>query len=298
MRVLIIGGSGFLSGTLARVAASLGHAVTVVTRGQRPVPAGVEAVMVDRTDRAGFARCIAGLDTRWDLVADAICFTPDDAIQDVEVFAGRTDRLVMVSTDFVYDPNQRKIPQTEHAETYALSDYGGLKRQAEVVLEQTSTKVLPWTILRPSHIYGPGSLPGCLPLHGRDPELVGHILAGRPLRLVGGGVFLQHPIFAPDLAETILSAAVNPAATGRTFNVAGPEVIESRAYYRVLAALLGREVIIEDVPANGFLASDPDKAPFCCDRVYDLTALRSAGINLPATRLEDGLQRQLETLDR
>ena len=220
MRVLIIGGSGFLSGTLARVALALGHAVTVVTRGQRPVPAGVETVTVDRTDRAGFARCIAELDARWDLVADAICFTPEDAIQNVKVFAGRTERLVLVSTDFVYDPKQRKTPQTEQAEAYALAGYGGLKRQAEVVLEQTSTKVLPWTILRPSHIYGPGSLPGCLPLHGRDPQLVGHILAGRPLRLVGGGTFLQHPVFAPDLAETILSAAVNPAATGRTFNVA------------------------------------------------------------------------------
>jgi nucleoside-diphosphate-sugar epimerase len=141
-------------------------------------------------------------------------------------------------------------------------------------------------------------LPGCLPLHGRDPQLVEHILADRPLRLVGGGAFLQHPVFAPDLAKTILSAAVNPAATGRTFNVNGPEVIESRTYYRVLAALLGREVVIEDVPADEFLASHPDKAPFCCDRVYDLTALRSAGINLPATQLEDGLRRQLETLDR
>ncbi len=298
MRVLIIGGSGFLSGTLARVAVMLGHAVTVVTRGQRPVPAGVETVTADRTDRAGFARCIAELDTRWDLVVDAIAYTPEDAIQNVKVFAGRTDRLVLVSTDFVYDPKQRKTPQTEQAEAYALTGYGGLKRQAEIVLEQTSTKVLPWTILRPSHIYGPGSLPGCLPLHSRDPQLVGHIHAGRPLRLVGGRAFLQHPVFAPDLAETILSAAVNPAATGRTFNVNGPEVIESRTYYRVLAALLGREVVIEDVPVEGFLAAHPDKAPFCCDRVYNMTALRTAGITLPATRLEDGLRRQLETLDR
>lgn len=297
MRVLIIGGSGFLSGTLARVALAIGHSVTIVTRGKRLLPAGVRAVTVDRNDRAGFARFIAEIDVRWDLVVDAICYTPDDATQDVEVFAGRTERLVLVSTDFVYDPNQRKNPQTEQAEAYVQAGYGGLKRQAEAVLEQTSTKVLPWTILRPSHIYGPGSLPGCLPLHGRDPQLVGHILAGRPLRLVGGGSFLQHPVFATDLAETILRTAGNPAVTGRTFNVNGPEVIESRTYYRVFAALLGREVVIEDVAVNDFLASHPDKAPFCCDRVYDLTALRSAGISLPATRLEDGLRRQFETLD-
>ena len=36
MKVLVIGGSGFLSGTLARTALSQGHQVWTITRGQRP----------------------------------------------------------------------------------------------------------------------------------------------------------------------------------------------------------------------------------------------------------------------
>ncbi|NQX00440.1 hypothetical protein HQ447_07250, partial [bacterium] len=44
LRILIIGGSGFVSGTLARMAVARGYAVTVVTRGQRAVPAGVTVV--------------------------------------------------------------------------------------------------------------------------------------------------------------------------------------------------------------------------------------------------------------
>lgn len=294
LRILIIGGSGFVSGTLARMAVARGYQVTVVTRGQRAVPAGVTVATADRTDRAAFAERIAALDGGWDLVVDAIGYTPEDARQNVEVFAGRTGRLVFISTDFVYDPKWRKIPQSEHAATYTTAGYGGLKRQAEIVLEQTASAVLPWTILRPSHIYGPGSLPGCLPLHGRDPQLIEHILASRPLHLVEGGRFLQHPVFAPDLAETILSAAGNPGSVGRTLNVAGPEVIASRDYYQTLGRLLGREVAIEDIPADGFLMENPDKAAFCCHRAYDLSELKTTGLSLPETTLEAGLRQQLK----
>ncbi len=295
-RILIIGGSGFVSGTLARIAVARGNEVTVVTRGQRPVPSGVKEVAVDRNDRSEFANRIASLQMDWDLVVDAIPYTPDDARQDIEVFAGRAGRLVFISTDFVYDPKSRKIPQSEHDAVFTSDGYGGQKRMAETVLEEAACESLPWTILRPSHIYGPGSLPGCLPLHGRDPQLVESILQGRPLKLVGGGRFLQHPIYAPDLAEVILSAARSSSADG-IFNVAGPDVVESRDYYRLLGKLLEREVMIEEVDVLEFLDEHPEKSPFCCDRSYDLTALKASGLHLPTISLEDGLRSQLKSAD-
>jgi nucleoside-diphosphate-sugar epimerase len=292
-RILILGGSGFVSGTLARMAVDRGHEVTVVTRGRRAVPSGASVVTVDRNDRAAFRRCLSTL-PEWDLVVDTIGYTPDDTRQDVTVFSRRTKRLVFISTDFVYDPNSREIPRTEHGTSYANDGYGGLKRQAEIVLQQTPVELLPWTILRPSHIYGPGSLPGCLPMHGRDPQLIGHILDSLPLRLVEGGRFLQHPVFAPDLAETILSAAENTGSVGRILNIAGPDVVESHTYFRAIGNLLGRKISVEAVPLGDFLAEHPEKAPFCCDRVYDLTELRESGLRLPATSLESGLRQQLD----
>ena len=292
--ILIIGGSGFLSGTLARLAVSQGHQVTVITRGQRPVPDGVCALHVDRKNRADFASIIGKLHASWDLVVDAIAFSPEDAQQDVQVFAGRTDRLVFVSTDFVYDPNNRSVPQHEQSESYATEGYGGLKRQAELVLEKTDTAKLAWTILRPSHIFGPGSLPGCLPQHSRDPMLIEQVLERRPLCLVEGGRLLQHPVFAPDLAMTILSATADRVSIGRILNVAGPDIFESHVYYSTLGNLLEREVIIEEIPTTEFLASHPDKAMFCCNRVYDLTALRSTDLYLPTASLKSGLRQMLE----
>jgi nucleoside-diphosphate-sugar epimerase len=296
LRLLIIGGSGFLSGTLARLAVSRGYQVTIVTRGQRPVPEGVQVVTVDRRDHTAFARKFTTVDSDWDLVIDTIAYTPEDTAQDIDVFAGRTSHFVLISTDFVYDPLHRQVPQTERATVYAAEGYGGLKRQAELVLTQSDPASLPWTILRPSHIYGLGSWLGCLPLHGRDPHLIEHIQNGRSLALVGGGHFLQHPVFAPDLAKTILSVHGNAAAISQTYNIAGPDIVTSQDYYRILGKLLKREVIIHEIPTADFVVAHPEKISFCCDRVYDLSALKASGLDLPSTPLAQGFQRQLDSL--
>lgn len=58
MNLLIIGGSGFLSGTHVRVALAQGHNVWAVTRGQRPLPESITPVVVDRKNRADFASVI------------------------------------------------------------------------------------------------------------------------------------------------------------------------------------------------------------------------------------------------
>jgi len=107
---------------------------------------------------------------------------------------------------------------------------------------------------------------------------------------VVAGPFLQQPVFAPDLAATLLSAAGQSKAVGGIFNVAGPEIIESRTFYELIAEILEVPLRIEEEPVATFLAEQPDKAPFCCHRFYDLSALRAAGLAVPATPLVDGIR--------
>ena len=285
-----------MSGTLAREAVKAGWAVTTVTRGMRPLPAGVTNLRVDRNDRTAFANAIRGSSSKWDLVVDAICFSSEHARQDVELFSEKTGGFVFVSTDFVYDPARRRTPQPEADAAYAADGYGGLKREAEKIFESAGSGRLPWTILRPNHIYGPGSLLGCLPLHSRDPDLLDSIRQGRPLRLVAGGKFLQQPLFARDLAKAILGVHGRTAARGRTCNITGPDTVPSREYYEILGSILGSKVEIIPVDVADFLKENPDKAPFCCDRVYDLAELRSARLPIPSTRLEAGLREQVAAI--
>lgn len=296
MRVLVIGGSGFLSGTVTQRAIAAGHDVWTVTRGRRAVPAGARRIVVDRHDTTGFAETVRSACPDYDIVIDCICFTAEDAAQDVEVFRGIVGRVVFISTDFVYAPDSRTFPQPEYPAVFLTEGYGGKKREAELVFESLASNDVPWTIVRPGHIYGPGSLLGCLPLHGRDKTLIDTIRAGRPLSLVGGGVFLQQPVFVDDLADLAIGLGTDPAARNTVFNAAGPDILESRRYYEIIGGALGRSVTIAEISISTFLEENPDKASFICHRVYTRDRIAATSTPAPATSIETGLARHVRSL--
>jgi nucleoside-diphosphate-sugar epimerase len=301
-RILVIGGSGFLSGTVVSAALRSGYSVSVITRGQRPVAAGANALVADRHDAPAFEEAVnqalSSAEGRFDLVVDAIPFSRDDALQDVTLFSNRTNRFVFVSTDFVYDPKRRRFPQSEADAEYLREGYGGNKRAGEEVLLASDPAALPWVAVRPGHIYGPGSQLGCLPPVGRDPELIPRLKTGSPVELVGGGHFLQQPVFVEDLARVILELgdASSEKCVGSIMNVAGPEIVESVDYYRIVAEAIGVDLSVREVPVDEYARANPDKAPFICHRFYDLSRLGASGVALPATSLADGLRTHVRSL--
>ncbi len=294
MELLVIGGSGFVSGTLARRARDLGHSVTIVTRGKRKAPDGVRLLIADRSDDASFAHAIDEADTHWDLAVDSIGYTPHDARQDIDIVAPKSDHVVFISTDFVYEPSRRRFPQPEDADAYIDWGYGGNKRKCELIFETSDRKN--WTILRPCHITGPGSRLGCLPLHGRDPKLIDTIKNGEPLALAGEGIYLQQPIFARDLADTILSIPGNPGTLQSIMNTVGPEIVESRKYYEIIGEILGVAVKIEEVPVTRTLNDKPELATFLCHRIYDMSRLAKSGASVPKTEVHEQLERHVKSL--
>jgi nucleoside-diphosphate-sugar epimerase len=301
MNVLIIGGSGHVSGALSRAAVAGGHRVWAVTRGQRPLPPGVTGIAADRKQPGSMEAALAGSKQTWDVVVDCIAYDEPDLAQDLACFRNRAAHLVFISTDFVYDPARRRFPQPEEPAAYVegtpgAMEYGRKKRLAERVLQHGDTSPLVWTVFRPCHIYGPTSELGCLPLHGRDKTLIDQLRAGEPLKLVGGGHFLQQPILADDLALAILSAAGNPLTHNRLFNAAGPDIVESREYYRIVAGVLGVGLTVEEVSVTAALAEHPDLEPFLCHRIYALDAMRAAGIRVPSTPITEGLRLHTEGL--
>ena len=300
MKILIIGGTGHVSGAVARAALARGHEVWAITRGKRPAVEGVNSLIADRHDHNAMEEIVAGQDVVWDLVVDCICYDRPDLQQDLELFRRCANQFVFISTDFVFDPIHRRFPQPEEADSWAgaggATDYGWKKRLCEEELINGDTGQMAWTIVRPCHIYGPTSELGCLPLHGRDPGLIDSLRSGKALQLVGGGHFLQQPILADDLAETIVSVAGNSDACRKIFNVAGPDVIESWQYYQVVADVLDVKLTVEEIPVRPYLDEHPEKAPFLCHRIYDLCRIKASGLSVPATSITEGLRRHVEGL--
>ncbi len=296
MRVLVLGGSGFLSGTLVQEALRSDYEVTVVTRGQRPLPAGVKSILADRRQSGALESALSS-QGNYDLVVDCIGYLAEDARQDIELFASRCARLVFISSDFVFAPEKRRFPQPE-SNCHFLEDdsYGANKRRCEVEFFRATDFFSHWTILRPCHIYGPGSQLGCLPRHGRDPELLDRIRRGEELELVGAGKYLQQPIFARDLAQIILCCPAAPLTAGQIYHCAGPDVVESLTYYQIIADLLGCPLKIREIPVLAYLAQHPEHQSFLCHRLYDLHKLRVDRLPLPSTSLKQGLNQHLAAL--
>lgn len=107
---LIIGGSGGLSSVVAQMAMKE-YNVWAVTRGNRSLPEGVNAIVADRNDNEAFEQALLSLQMKWDVVFDCICMNAEHALQDLNVLSKVAERLVVVSTDSVYHPLFKKTPQ-------------------------------------------------------------------------------------------------------------------------------------------------------------------------------------------
>jgi nucleoside-diphosphate-sugar epimerase len=148
----------------------------------------------------------------------------------VEAFRelGQPRRFVNVSSFGVYS-NVKMARGALLDETSPLEDgpqerfdaYGfGKLKQEEIVREQGRTRGLPWVILRPGMVYGPGKSE----LSGR----VGINTFGFFIHLGGGN---ELPMtFVDNCAEAIVLAAFKPGVDGEIFNVVDDDRLTSREF--------------------------------------------------------------------
>ena len=290
--ILVIGGSGFVSGTVCRVAVAAGHRVTAVTRKGTGLPAGVTPLTADRKDTAALEAALKSAGTHWDMAIDCIGYDAADARQDIGLLPAFADHIGFISSDAVFDYRQPDFMKDETFDKFAVGGYGGGKRACEEVF-QAAPEAVSWTIVRPTHVYGPGSDFGCLPLHLRDKQLIQRMREGAELHLVAAGFLLQQPILAADLAAMILSSFALPSARRQIFMGAGPDIFEARRYYEMLGERLGVPAHLREASVEAFAASDSPYFFSICHRVYGMKKAATAGLAVPATPFPVGLDEHL-----
>lgn len=97
MRILVLGGTGWLGRLVAQAALGSGHAVTCVARGG-PAPEGAELVRADRQVDDALSALPSGT---WDAVVD-VATQPGQVRRAVRDLRSRTERYLYVSSCSVY----------------------------------------------------------------------------------------------------------------------------------------------------------------------------------------------------
>ena len=152
---------------------------------------------------------------------------------------GGARRFVYCSTCGVHG-NVDPSPADEDAPIRPADYYQRTKYEGEVELQRCSTDDLPWSIVRPTAIYGPG-----------DPErfvmLYRRVLKGT-FPMFGAGTAHYHPVYVDNLVDLFLLTAEKDEAIGRTYLGGDAEHLSIRDLVLRIAGALGVEVKIVRLP--------------------------------------------------
>lgn len=160
LRLLVLGGTGFLGPHTVRAALARGHEVTLFNRG-RTNPHLFPDLEKLTGDRDGGLGALEG--RRWDAVIDTSGYVPRIVRQSAELLADSVERYLFVSTISVYasleEPGMDETApvgrlDNPDTETVDGETYGPLKALCEQVVGAIYGRRA--TVLRPGLIVGPG----------------------------------------------------------------------------------------------------------------------------------------------
>jgi nucleoside-diphosphate-sugar epimerase len=254
VKVLVIGGTGFIGRPLVRELARMGHAVSILTRSGISPQLPAEPIIGDRRD-------LATLRPKADVVIDMILSSGTQAAQLMETFRGVTGRVVAASSMDVYracgvlhgcEPGPLEpVPLTEDSplrsklQTYPPESVKMLQKVFHW-LDDEYDKIpverailgdpdLPGTVLRLPMVYGPGNH-----LHRFHPVLKRIDDGRRRIFFEEVNSAWRSPRgYVDNVAAALALAAVSGQATGRVYNVAERPAFSELEWAGKIAAAAG-----------------------------------------------------------
>jgi dihydroflavonol-4-reductase len=230
--VLVTGATGFTGGHLAQHLINAGDEVRALVRPKSrarfdasPLPSkGVAVIEGDLIDGASLRRAVAGVDVVYHIAATyREAGQPDSAYRAINIEgtrhlleaakAAEVKRVVHCSTGGVHG-HIANPPANEDAPFNPGDVYQDTKLEAEQVARQFGDAAgLDVVVARPIGIYGPGDT--------RFLRMFRGLARGR-FPMIGNGRAFYHLTFIDDLVEGFRLCGTVPAATGRTYILAGP----------------------------------------------------------------------------
>ncbi len=264
MKALLIGGTGQISMAITRKLIKDGWELYLLNRGNRSsdIPEGVHSIIADINDTDSVLDKIG--DMHFDCVCEFIGFTVDQVKRDYELFNGRTNQYIYISSASAYHkPVGSYIIDEGTSLANPYWQYSRDKIECEEFLMSMYRKEgFPVTIVRPSHTYDERHIP--LGVHGSKGfwQVIKRMMEDKPVIIQGDGTSLWTLTFNSDFAIGYTGLMGNKHAIGEAFQITSDETLTWNQIYETIADALGVKLHPYHVSSD-YLAAVGEK--------YDLT---------------------------
>lgn len=255
MKVLFIGGTGTISYNCSKLAIEKGFEVSLLNRGKsslREPLTGAELIYADIRE-SDSVRLALG-DKRFDVVVEFLAFNPEHIEVDLDLFRGRTNQYIFISSASAYQTPPETLPVTEDTPLdNPVWQYSRDKAACEVrLLQAYREEGFPITIVRPSHTYDEGYIP----VTGRW-TLVDRMLQGKPVIVYGDGTSLWTMTHSSDFAKGFVGLLGKTETIGQAYHITSDEWQTWNQITTKLAEAVGVEPKIVHVPSDFIAQFDP-----------------------------------------
>lgn len=270
--VLITGASGFIGRRLRDALLDAGADVVAIRRKGSPEAKRGRSVVADYADLDGLRRVmesekpslvfhVAGATkgVTYEDFRTANVMPTENLLRALQDAHPEVRKFVHVSSLTSYGPSTKARPHSEEDPRKPIEFYGQSKLESEEVVEAVGD-ALPWTILRPSGVYGPGDVDYF--------ELFKSIERGFNL-FFGNRERLFSAVYVDDLVRATIDAAESDHTRGKGYFVCDGVPLTWEAFQEQIIRASGKKVRTLNLPEalvhlaamGGEIATRIDKKP-------------------------------------
>lgn len=256
MKILVTGATGFIGNKLVGKLIDSEYAVHVLSR--KPIDnynvkwsKKVKSIQGDLTNKESICKAVKDVDAVIHLAAQLgswwvkESFYYDVNVEGTKKFVEEAKRVdlqhfIYISTAGVFG-RLKQVPANELHPCLPRYPYEKTKYMAERYITNAVSGGFPATVLRPSHVYGPGDM--------NTVPLLRLLQKTHFFPLIGGGNSLFQPVYIDDLIDGIILALKHPGITrGKLYTLAGNEAITFKKYFSLISKILGMKIITLPFP--------------------------------------------------
>ena len=283
-RILVMGGTTFISSSIAQYLISKGYDVDILTRGLKPInyEGFSNHLVCDRKSKEEVQNVLNGKE--YEFIFDISAYTKEDVeILLTSIDKSKLEKYIFCSSGAVYKPTNQVVNEDfEKGENHNWGNYGTNKKEAEDFIINNG---VPYVIFRPTYIYGKNNN-----LY-RESYFFDSISNDKVIPIPFGNNITTQFIHIDDIVR-VFESAMHNKNNCKIYNVTHPEIISWEAFISKCGEVVGKNPKVKKIDVNNINLESRAYFPFR-DVTYmlDIKQLIEDELYVPNISLEEGLNK-------